>query len=57
MRVAWIFLMSSRVESEAIANVLKDSDSLNHNQFGYEESYACTGSQLIWNLGKLMNGE
>ncbi|KAF8087042.1 hypothetical protein N665_0601s0008 [Sinapis alba] len=40
------FFISGRVESEAIANVLKDADSLNHNKFGYEESYACTGSQL-----------
>ncbi|KFK34091.1 hypothetical protein AALP_AA5G101000 [Arabis alpina] len=37
--------ISSRFELDAITNVLKDADSLNHNQFGYEESYAYT-SQL-----------
>jgi hypothetical protein len=26
--------------------VLKDAETLNHNQFGYEESYGCTSSQL-----------
>ncbi|CAN8278161.1 unnamed protein product [Cochlearia groenlandica] len=41
-----LVFMSSRFELDAITNVLKDADSLNHKQFGYEESYACTSSQL-----------
>ncbi|KAF8094944.1 hypothetical protein N665_0348s0027 [Sinapis alba] len=41
-----LMFISSRFEVDAITNVLKDADSLNHNQFGYEESYACTSSQL-----------
>ncbi|KAJ0241687.1 hypothetical protein HA466_0210770 [Hirschfeldia incana] len=38
--------MSSRFEVDAITNILKDADSLNPNQYGYEEPYACTSSQL-----------
>ncbi|CAN6823680.1 unnamed protein product [Brassica oleracea] len=38
--------ISSSFELEAIKNVLRDGDTLNRNQFGYEESYTCTSSQL-----------
>ncbi|KAL0678583.1 hypothetical protein Bca4012_006564 [Brassica carinata] len=38
--------ISSSFELEAIKNVLRDADTLNRNQFGYEESYTCTSSQL-----------
>ncbi|KFK34093.1 hypothetical protein AALP_AA5G101100 [Arabis alpina] len=41
-----LVFISSRFELDAITNVLKDAESLNHNQFGYEESYACTSSPL-----------
>uniref|UniRef100_A0A1J3E553 Inactive ubiquitin carboxyl-terminal hydrolase 54 n=1 Tax=Noccaea caerulescens TaxID=107243 RepID=A0A1J3E553_NOCCA len=41
-----LVFISSRFELDAITNVLKDAESLNHNQFGYEESYAGTSSQL-----------
>ncbi|KAL1187952.1 hypothetical protein V5N11_009265 [Cardamine amara subsp. amara] len=41
-----LVFVSNRFELEAITNVLKDAESLNHNQYGYEESYACTSSQL-----------
>ncbi|KAH0922294.1 hypothetical protein HID58_022312 [Brassica napus] len=37
---------SSSFELEAIKNVLRDADTLKRNQFGYEESYTCTSSQL-----------
>ncbi|CAL9247237.1 unnamed protein product [Arabidopsis halleri] len=41
-----LVFISSRFELDAITNVLKDAETLNHNQFGYEESYGCTSSQL-----------
>ncbi|KAL9831594.1 putative transcription factor C2H2 family [Arabidopsis thaliana] len=41
-----LLFISSRFELDAITNVLKDAETLNHNQFGYEESYGCTSSQL-----------
>ncbi|KAL1187950.1 hypothetical protein V5N11_009264 [Cardamine amara subsp. amara] len=41
-----LVFISSRFELEAITNVLKDAESLNHNQFGYEQSYVCSSSQL-----------
>ncbi|VVB04491.1 unnamed protein product [Arabis nemorensis] len=41
-----LVFISSRFEVDAITNVLKDAESLNHNQFGYEESCASTSSQL-----------
>ncbi|CAN8254919.1 unnamed protein product [Cochlearia groenlandica] len=41
-----LVFLSSRFELEAITNVLKDAEPLNHGQFGYEESSACTNSQL-----------
>ncbi|XP_024013843.1 uncharacterized protein LOC18021056 isoform X2 [Eutrema salsugineum] len=41
-----LVFMSSRFELDAITNVLKDAESLNQNQFGYEESYAGTSSYL-----------
>ncbi|XP_010503406.1 PREDICTED: uncharacterized protein LOC104780600 isoform X2 [Camelina sativa] len=41
-----LVFISSRFELDAITNVLKDAESLNHNQFGYEESYGCVSSQL-----------
>ncbi|CAH2064956.1 unnamed protein product [Thlaspi arvense] len=42
-----LVFISSRFEVDAITNVLKDAESLNHNQFGYEDSYAGTGSRLL----------
>jgi hypothetical protein len=41
-----LVFISSRFELDALTNVLKDAETLNHNQFGYEESYGCTSSQL-----------
>ncbi|XP_010503407.1 PREDICTED: uncharacterized protein LOC104780601 isoform X2 [Camelina sativa] len=41
-----LVFMSSRFELDAITNVLKDAESLNYNQFGYEESYGSMSSQL-----------
>ncbi|CAH2064958.1 unnamed protein product [Thlaspi arvense] len=41
-----LVFISNRFELDAITNVLKDAESLNHNQFGYEESYAGTSSHL-----------
>ncbi|EOA23393.1 hypothetical protein CARUB_v10016569mg [Capsella rubella] len=41
-----LVFISSRFELDAITNVLKDAETLNHNQFGYEETYGCTSSQL-----------
>ncbi|KAJ0106477.1 hypothetical protein Patl1_17879 [Pistacia atlantica] len=41
-----IMFISSRFESDAIANVLKEAESLNVNQFGYEETYGGITSQL-----------
>ncbi|KAF8080825.1 hypothetical protein N665_0920s0008 [Sinapis alba] len=38
--------ISSSFELDAIKNVLRDADTLNHNQLGYEESYTCTSSQI-----------
>ncbi|CAG7869833.1 unnamed protein product [Brassica rapa] len=38
--------LSSSFELEAIKNVLRDADTVNRNQFGYEETYTCTSSQL-----------
>ncbi|XP_057806359.1 uncharacterized protein LOC131021265 [Salvia miltiorrhiza] len=35
-----ITLISNRFELDAIANVLKDAESLNMNQFGFEEAYS-----------------
>ncbi|XP_044484956.1 uncharacterized protein LOC123210576 isoform X3 [Mangifera indica] len=41
-----IMCISSRVELDAIANVLKEAEALNVNQFGYEDTYGGTTSQL-----------
>ncbi|XP_023638015.1 uncharacterized protein LOC17886233 isoform X2 [Capsella rubella] len=41
-----LMFISSRFELDAITNILKDAETLNQNQFGYEESYGCTSSQL-----------
>ncbi|XP_047966765.1 uncharacterized protein LOC125211110 isoform X1 [Salvia hispanica] len=38
--------MNNRFESQAIKNVLKDAESLNVNQFGFEETYSGVRSQL-----------
>ncbi|KAG2311533.1 hypothetical protein Bca52824_023090 [Brassica carinata] len=45
-RESYESVLRRRIQELNETNVLKDADSLNHNQFGYEESYACTGSQL-----------
>ncbi|KAH6807637.1 Ubiquitin carboxyl-terminal hydrolase-related protein [Perilla frutescens var. frutescens] len=39
-----ITIISNRFELDAIANVLKDAESLNMNQFGFEEAYTATAS-------------
>lgn len=39
-------LVNSRIELDAISNVLKEAEALNINQFGYEETYAGVTSQL-----------
>ncbi|GFP80104.1 inactive ubiquitin carboxyl-terminal hydrolase 54 [Phtheirospermum japonicum] len=41
-----ITINSNRFELEAIANVLKDAESLNVNQFGFEETYNGVASHL-----------
>ncbi|XP_024045653.1 uncharacterized protein LOC18048599 isoform X2 [Citrus clementina] len=38
--------ISSRFESDAILNVLKEAEALNVNQFGYEDTYSGMTSQL-----------
>ncbi|KAL1531775.1 hypothetical protein AAHA92_31878 [Salvia divinorum] len=38
--------MNNRFESQAIKNVLKDAESLNINQFGFEETYSGVRSHL-----------
>ncbi|WCJ35992.1 Ubiquitin carboxyl-terminal hydrolase-related protein [Euphorbia peplus] len=37
---------SSRIELDVIANILKEAEDLNSNQFGYEDSYGGMNSQL-----------
>ncbi|KAL8042153.1 hypothetical protein ABFX02_09G032600 [Erythranthe guttata] len=39
-------IMCNRFELDAISNVLKDADSLNINQFGFEETYSSVTSHL-----------
>lgn len=39
-------ILGSRIELDAISNVLKEAETLNVNQFGYEESYNGASSQL-----------
>ncbi|XP_059443773.1 uncharacterized protein LOC132175749 isoform X2 [Corylus avellana] len=41
-----VMFLGSRVELNAISNVLKEAESLNVNQFGYEETYGGVTSQL-----------
>ncbi|BFG32689.1 hypothetical protein CerSpe_189630 [Prunus speciosa] len=41
-----VMFLSSRIELDAISNVLKESEHLNNNQFGYEETYGGVTSQL-----------
>lgn len=41
-----VFISSSRLELDAISNVLKDAESLNLNQFGYEELHGGLTSHL-----------
>ncbi|XP_022738696.1 uncharacterized protein LOC111291303 isoform X2 [Durio zibethinus] len=41
-----VMLHSIRFELDAISNVLKESDALNVNQFGFEDTYAGVTSQL-----------
>lgn len=41
-----VMFLSSRFELDAISNVLKEAETLNVNQFGYEDTYAGVTSQL-----------
>ncbi|KAL6549340.1 hypothetical protein OROHE_008457 [Orobanche hederae] len=41
-----ISIISNRFELDAITNVLKDAESLNVNQFGFEETYSGNASHL-----------
>ncbi|OMO63099.1 hypothetical protein COLO4_32730 [Corchorus olitorius] len=41
-----VMFLSSRFESDAISNVLKEAEALNVNQFSYEDTYAGVTSQL-----------
>ncbi|KAM1209879.1 hypothetical protein ACFX2I_015439 [Malus domestica] len=41
-----VMFLGSRIELDAISNVLKESEALNINQFGYEETYGGVTSQL-----------
>ncbi|XP_010546041.1 PREDICTED: uncharacterized protein LOC104818245 isoform X2 [Tarenaya hassleriana] len=41
-----LVFLSNRFELDALTNVLKEAESLNANQFGFEESYGSVSSQL-----------
>ncbi|XP_010550646.1 PREDICTED: uncharacterized protein LOC104821450 [Tarenaya hassleriana] len=41
-----LVFISNRFELDALTNVLKEAESLNANQFGYEESYGSVSPQL-----------
>lgn len=41
-----MMFLASRIELDAISNVLRESEALNINQFGYEETYGGVTSQL-----------
>lgn len=42
-----VMFISNKMELDAISNVLKDAESLNANQFGYEDTYGGVASHLI----------
>ncbi|XP_022929671.1 uncharacterized protein LOC111436182 [Cucurbita moschata] len=48
-----VLFISSRFELDAVTNVLKEAETLNVNQFGYQETFASVSPQL----GDLESGE